>query len=81
LLLQELKRHRLERTRPTNGAPHFLAGRQRVAEMVGERKPSTQLGGYGSAIGWNFNKRAVWRDDDIAPFKPKPLPANDKPDQ
>jgi hypothetical protein len=49
--------------------------------MVGERKPSTQLGGYGSAIGWNFNKRAVWRDDDIAPFKPKPLPANDKPDQ
>ncbi len=27
--------------------------------------------------GWKFKKRIVWRDDDdITPFKPKPLPAN-----
>jgi 3-phenylpropionate/cinnamic acid dioxygenase small subunit len=27
--------------------------------------------------GWRFKKRVVWRDDDdITPFKPKPLPAN-----
>lgn len=27
--------------------------------------------------GWKFKKRVVWRDDDdITPFKPKPLPAN-----
>ena len=25
--------------------------------------------------GWKFKKRVVWRDDDdITPFKPKPLP-------
>lgn len=27
--------------------------------------------------GWKFKKRIVWRDDDdITPFKPKPLPSN-----
>ena len=29
-----------------------------------------------TAQGWKFKKRVVWRDDDdITPFKPKPLPA------
>ena len=29
-----------------------------------------------TAQGWKFKKRIVWRDDDdITPFKPKPLPA------
>jgi 3-phenylpropionate/cinnamic acid dioxygenase small subunit len=30
-----------------------------------------------TAHGWKFKKRVVWRDDDdITPFKPKPLPTN-----
>lgn len=33
-----------------------------------------------TAQGWKFSKRVVWRDDDdITPFKPKPLPAPDAP--
>jgi 3-phenylpropionate/cinnamic acid dioxygenase small subunit len=30
-----------------------------------------------TAQGWKFKKRVVWRDDDdITPFKPKPIPAD-----
>ena len=29
--------------------------------------------------GWKFKKRVVWRDDDdITPFKPKPLPKTEQ---
>ena len=36
--------------------------------------PSNRVG-VDNPQGWKFKKRVVWRDDDdITPFKPKPLP-------